>query len=234
MEWNRLISLKDNQPVKLGSVFRFPAKYPYEDIVDFMVFKRYERKSSIGFMVSSGYNSGLISIILSEGDYDKLSDTISIKWLKENWSKWVYDECDIKDVYISSGYPIPSTLKDKTMKWKKLVSLKKKYIITTGMILRFPIQNPYEKIKEIIACTPMVDGYGRIGFLSKSGDRVGEIKLLPKESSENYVEAIDFEWLKENWSECMGSDCNIEDVYISRGLSHRRYTTPKELPNCSD
>ncbi|RJF93198.1 Imm45 family immunity protein [Sphingomonas cavernae] len=103
----RLIKFESDVIVR-GSVIRFPAKWPYEDIVDFMVFDPLECDTGMGLIVSSGYKGGLISVILPKES--EIRRSISAKWLKENWKKWVYPECSVDDVYVCEGYPVPDTL----------------------------------------------------------------------------------------------------------------------------
>lgn len=85
----------------LGGVFRFPAKYPYEDIVDFMIFNPNEEGKGLGLITSSGYKAGLISVVLPVEAGEKC---ICKDWLLKNWKKWVYPECE---VYVSVNYPEP-------------------------------------------------------------------------------------------------------------------------------
>jgi hypothetical protein len=112
MDWVKLSDTKDIS-IFAGSIFRFPAAYPYEKFVDYMlVLDASVAKSELKFVVTTGNKSGLINILCSFPKEAYVPDSISIssEWLKQNWEKWVYDECDVKDVYISNGYPPPADL----------------------------------------------------------------------------------------------------------------------------
>lgn len=105
--WIKLIDFEGDHICR-GSILRFPAKWPYENIVDFMVFDPLDSDKGMGFIVSSGYKGGLISVILpKESD---LNLSISAKWLKNNWNHWVYPECNLSDVYLCEGYQVPENL----------------------------------------------------------------------------------------------------------------------------
>ncbi|OED47515.1 hypothetical protein ACH42_02875 [Endozoicomonas sp. (ex Bugula neritina AB1)] len=90
-----------------GTVFRLPGKFPYEDLVDFMVFEPSDPDRGQGLIVSSGYKAGLILVLLpkessiKEGKYYL---AIEKNWLITNWAHWVYPECDVSEVYVSEGY----------------------------------------------------------------------------------------------------------------------------------
>ena len=106
MNWIKLINCdKDSFPH--GTVFRLTVKYPYENVIDFMVFEPSQESKGQGLMVSSGYKAGLILILLPK-ESGKLA--IEKEWLINNWSHWVYPECDVSDVFVSDGYVAISAL----------------------------------------------------------------------------------------------------------------------------
>lgn len=86
-----------------GNIFRVRGIYPYEDIVDFMVFETQQDDRPYGLLVSSGYKAGLILVRLPEescsadGGLDK-------KWIIENWEKWIYPDCALSEVYLIDRY----------------------------------------------------------------------------------------------------------------------------------
>ncbi|KEQ11754.1 hypothetical protein GZ78_28635 [Endozoicomonas numazuensis] len=90
-----------------GTVFRLPGKYPYENLVDFMVYDPAITDRGQGLMVSSGYKAGLILVLLpkeSSTKGDLYRHSIEKNWLIKNWSQWVYPECPVSEVYVSEGY----------------------------------------------------------------------------------------------------------------------------------
>ena len=88
-----------------GAVLRFPADYPYEKIVDFMIM---DIENNLHFCVSSGFKCGAVYIRLPQEGYCVNEYAIDSKWLIENWNKWIYLDCKVDDVYIlPKGYPVP-------------------------------------------------------------------------------------------------------------------------------
>ena len=106
MKWIKLTN-SDAEWFSHGTVFRLPGKYPYADLVDFMVFEPSEPDRGQGLMVSSGYKAGLILVLLPKESSIKEAQSyrsIEKNWLIANWSRWVYPECDVSEVYVSEGY----------------------------------------------------------------------------------------------------------------------------------
>lgn len=89
-----------------GCVFRFPAQYPYEEYVDFMltICASFLNDDNLYLVVTTGYNAGCIVRQLPpecRGKYrGKNAIAVSTKWLIENWNKWVYQDCKVEDVYV--------------------------------------------------------------------------------------------------------------------------------------
>ncbi|MGN8171864.1 Imm45 family immunity protein [Agrobacterium cavarae] len=50
-----------------GNVLRLPAKYPYEERVDFIIFETRFDERRYGLMVSSGYKAGIPLVYLPRG-----------------------------------------------------------------------------------------------------------------------------------------------------------------------
>lgn len=92
--------------ISRGSVFRVPGKYPYEEVVDFMVFETFDVQTPYGLMVTSGYKAGLTLVLLPRESL--VEGGISRNWVIENWREWVYPDCDVSDVCFLSGYKAPS------------------------------------------------------------------------------------------------------------------------------
>lgn len=108
MNWVKLHDYP-NEFISRGAIFRFPAKYPYEEMVDLILFQPSSDESGMGFLVNSGYKAGLIAQILpKESGRTGYTDCVVTAWLKENWNHWVYPECSMKDVWVSEGYPVPA------------------------------------------------------------------------------------------------------------------------------
>ncbi len=110
INWKKLANIPANENIRCGSIFRFPAKWPYENFVDFMVFDNHKSDMGMGIVVVSGNKSGLIAVHLPKESSGEFNSTISSSWLKENWNYWVYTDCMVDDVYVLDYHPVPEEL----------------------------------------------------------------------------------------------------------------------------
>ena len=93
--------------ISRGYIFRLPASWPYESVVDFMVVDLPDEKFGHSLVVASGNKSGLMLIQLPI-ESRAPGHGISTRWLIDNWSKWVYPECDVNDVFLYERSAAPS------------------------------------------------------------------------------------------------------------------------------
>lgn len=91
-----------------GTVFRLNGSYPYEASVDFMLVFDQSWDSPLAIMVATGHSAGHIVVYLPVECLSAGTVMLSTEWLLANWSKWVYPECPIEDVYYLEHYPVPS------------------------------------------------------------------------------------------------------------------------------
>jgi hypothetical protein len=73
-----------------------------------MILDGLDKDRGMTVVVSSGYKAGLILVNLpkeSENNNEGYTRCLNAEWLRLNWEKWVYPDCDIQNVYISDGYP---------------------------------------------------------------------------------------------------------------------------------
>lgn len=85
-----------------GAVLRFPAKFPYEKTVEFLVFENLDKTPRYGLMVISGYKAGLTANILPEDSCSKDGMGIDTQWLIANWTYWVYKDIPPEKVLIAT------------------------------------------------------------------------------------------------------------------------------------
>jgi hypothetical protein len=83
-----------------GLILRCKAKYPYEEMVDFMVCESYDADFGYSLMVVSGYKAGLKFAVLPKESLSPSGFAVSIDWLKENWHEWGYADCLMEDVRV--------------------------------------------------------------------------------------------------------------------------------------
>jgi hypothetical protein len=103
-----LVHLASDDAIFHGAVLRCKGNWPYEEIVDFLVVNNHDQDRGMSLVVSSGHKAGLPLVVLpkeSETGHDNYADYINVDWLKNNWTEWIYPDCDVMDVYISAGYP---------------------------------------------------------------------------------------------------------------------------------
>lgn len=108
-----------------GTIFRLPAKWPYENFVDFMILEASytfklltdEKIPTFSVTASTGYHGGHLFAVLPDEAIvnvnEEMATTYNLKvaqvlktdWFIENWTDWIYPDCDVKDVYvIPQGY----------------------------------------------------------------------------------------------------------------------------------
>jgi hypothetical protein len=103
---NKIINLVDMGFCTLwrGNILRLPAKWPYEDVVDFMIYESQDEERPYGLIVTSGQKAGLILTLLPVESVAADSGGLSVRWVVDNWGGWIYPECDVSDVYLVDGY----------------------------------------------------------------------------------------------------------------------------------
>ena len=105
-KWQQLINFQE-QTIRLGSVLRLPANYPYESVIEFLVFEPNEADYGLGLMVRSGYKAGLILVILPAESQPKNGRGLSTRWLISHWHEWVYPDCPVDKVWINEWPRMP-------------------------------------------------------------------------------------------------------------------------------
>lgn len=104
MNWIRLIDSKEEY-LSRGAVLRAKGSFPYEALVDFMVFEPSESGLGQGLIVTTGYKAGLILVVLpADSCGDGGGRSIDKQWLVNNWEKWVYPDCKVSEVYMLENY----------------------------------------------------------------------------------------------------------------------------------
>ena len=76
-----------------GTIFRFPAKWPFEETVDFMLAEYPHTESGFAMYCVSGYHAGTLEFLLPEAAANTSSRSVSTRWMVEHWREWVYAEC---------------------------------------------------------------------------------------------------------------------------------------------
>ena len=103
------ILLKDHTDDSLwrGAVFRMPAMYPFEEIVDFMLINDVASESGFSLICATGYKAGL-----HEGALPKEAlalgqvHAIDRNWLLKNWLSHIYPDTEVSKIYVCTGYPM--------------------------------------------------------------------------------------------------------------------------------
>ena len=102
-KWIRLRDFEEDE-IRRGSLLRFPAQYPYESIVELMVFEANDSERGLGLMVSSGYKAGLTLVILPFESRPQGKNGLMSHWLIENWHQWVYPETNVHEVWLTENW----------------------------------------------------------------------------------------------------------------------------------
>ncbi len=107
--WKALADL-ETTPLWPGTVFRFPATWPYEAFVDYMlVSDQASQGDTLKLLATTGHKGGSMNVATVFPHEAYVSGTIAIEsnWLKANWREWVYDACAMDAVHVSQGYAAP-------------------------------------------------------------------------------------------------------------------------------
>jgi len=106
MLWKKLETLEEDNLWR-GAVFRFPAKYPFESHVDFMLFTDSSSESGFSLICTTGYKAGSKEAWLPKEALSPQENIIAISrdWLVKNWEEWVYKETPASEVLVISNYP---------------------------------------------------------------------------------------------------------------------------------
>ncbi len=102
-KWIRLSDFEEDE-IRRGSLLRFPAQYPYESIVELMVYEANDSERGLGLMVSSGYKAGLSLVILPFESRPQDKNGLMTHWLIENWHQWVYPETNVHEVWLTENW----------------------------------------------------------------------------------------------------------------------------------
>jgi hypothetical protein len=105
MNWQPLIQAREASFWR-GVVFRFPAKHPFEPVVDFMMIEDHDSPTFYKLICSSGYHAGQTEHVLPV-EAKHPDGGISVEWLKTNWSKRIYNECAVESVQYVEHYTAP-------------------------------------------------------------------------------------------------------------------------------
>ncbi|WP_447837777.1 Imm45 family immunity protein [Aeromonas salmonicida] len=97
----RLVDL-DMDVLWRGSLLRLPAKPPYEEYVEFMVFETQKEETPYGLIISSGYKAGLILVYLPKESCSS-GGGVERQWIIDNWSLWIYPDCGIEMVFYADN-----------------------------------------------------------------------------------------------------------------------------------
>jgi hypothetical protein len=92
-----------------GTILRFPAKWPYENVVDLMLISIPDDESEFGLVVTTGQKAGLLLVKLPKECESQLGRGVRIEWLISNWDKWIYPECNVSEVHVLEHYPAATT-----------------------------------------------------------------------------------------------------------------------------
>lgn len=100
--WIKLTELSEKSLVR-GALLKFPAKYPFENEVVMMVCQSPD-KEGLCLITITGHKAG--KNCYQQLPESEVSMNIPAHWLIENWHKWIYPECDVKDVLIHRGLEV--------------------------------------------------------------------------------------------------------------------------------
>ncbi|MBB5866527.1 Imm45 family immunity protein [Xanthomonas sp. 3058] len=97
MHWIKLLDYEGDSLCR-GGFIRVNGCFPYEKIVEFMLYETGEADRPYGLIVASGYKAGL-KLVNLPGDSLASKGGVSKSWVISNWDRWIYPECEINEAY---------------------------------------------------------------------------------------------------------------------------------------
>jgi len=102
------------ETIERGMLIRCKGKYPYEEVVDFLVCES-QNENGYQLIVATGYKAGLtFSNLPKESIPQGQRFGLSTSWLINNWTKWGYFDCPLENVWIMEN-PVPKYPMEKEM-----------------------------------------------------------------------------------------------------------------------
>ena len=99
--WQKLVDVPD-LVVQRGYVLKFPASYPFEDLVAMKVSgypDNGKRLAAVSLITITDYNSGVNAYVLFPREVHA-PGALTGDWLIKNWSKWVCHDGNVNDVWV--------------------------------------------------------------------------------------------------------------------------------------
>ncbi|MFD9427953.1 MULTISPECIES: Imm45 family immunity protein [unclassified Streptomyces] len=94
------------EEIARGAVFQLPARWPYEETVEFMLAELPPGADDrMGLIVTSGYKAGLWVVSLPDEAYPAGRPwALSASWLRGNRTAKVYAETDVGKILVCANY----------------------------------------------------------------------------------------------------------------------------------
>ena len=106
--WTPLLQAEPYDVAWRGTVFRCKAKWPYEAMVDFLLVHTHDAESEFAMVVATGAKAGILFQVLPpecRASGDRIA--VSMGWLQQYWTRWIYPDCAPDDVVYAQCYPEP-------------------------------------------------------------------------------------------------------------------------------
>lgn len=109
MGWTKLIDYKEER-VWLGSIFWFPADYPFEGQVVMMLHLSDWDSMMIRLITITEHSAGAFcfSIFPPHADYviENGNIGISTKWIIDNWNYYLFEETNVNQIWIKESLEV--------------------------------------------------------------------------------------------------------------------------------
>jgi hypothetical protein len=98
--WKKLAQLQAEMLWR-GSLFAFSATYPFEEKVVLMLCDHQMGEEPFDFVTITGAKAGINPYVILPKQclFDGNTHAVSTEWLKENWTKWVWPDGNIDEVW---------------------------------------------------------------------------------------------------------------------------------------
>ncbi|ROR24942.1 immunity protein 45 of polymorphic toxin system [Comamonas sp. BIGb0124] len=107
MMWVKLIDF-ERRSLRRGSLIKFHAGYPFEDEVVMMVCSSPEGSLNPALITITGHKAGINCYVAFPSEAQCEGVFLDVKWLIDNWAKWVWPEGSAEDVWASGPMSVDS------------------------------------------------------------------------------------------------------------------------------
>lgn len=111
-KWIKLVDCEETEFWR-GMLLCFSASYPFEDKVVMMLSQHRMGEEPFDLVTITGHKSGINPYVVFPKESQISSDKLALskEWLIQNWTKWVWPDGDVNDVWVSDSLEVSEVFK---------------------------------------------------------------------------------------------------------------------------